>query len=161
MPENFPIGQFLRKADKCFGVCIVNLSMVLLTFYVGLISWRWLTWWGYCLVSFSARFLFLSFRKILTMETNFVLPVLSIAHPGGLIFASELVSPLAIFSKTQKLDTKIYSNARFLRTPVIFGSPVSLSTGSFCSLVNLYQILAFRESAHMARILSFLRKGSS
>jgi hypothetical protein len=24
MPENFPSGQFLRKADKCFDVCIVN-----------------------------------------------------------------------------------------------------------------------------------------
>ncbi len=21
MPENFPAGQFLRKADKCFGEC--------------------------------------------------------------------------------------------------------------------------------------------
>jgi hypothetical protein len=28
MPENFPVGQCLRKADKCFCVCIVNLSMV-------------------------------------------------------------------------------------------------------------------------------------
>ncbi len=27
MPENFPAAQFLRKVDKCFGVCIVNLSM--------------------------------------------------------------------------------------------------------------------------------------
>ncbi len=24
MPENFPAGQFLRKADKCFGVGIVK-----------------------------------------------------------------------------------------------------------------------------------------
>ncbi len=24
MPENYPARQFLRKADKCFGVCIVN-----------------------------------------------------------------------------------------------------------------------------------------
>jgi hypothetical protein len=24
MPENFPAGQFLRKAKKCFGVCRVN-----------------------------------------------------------------------------------------------------------------------------------------
>ncbi len=24
MPENFPAGQFLRKADKCFGVFLVN-----------------------------------------------------------------------------------------------------------------------------------------
>ncbi len=28
MPENFPAGQFLRKADKCLGVCIVNKSMI-------------------------------------------------------------------------------------------------------------------------------------
>jgi hypothetical protein len=27
MPENFPAGQFLRKADKWLGVCIVNYSM--------------------------------------------------------------------------------------------------------------------------------------
>jgi len=27
MTENFPTGYFLRKADKCFGVCIVNWSM--------------------------------------------------------------------------------------------------------------------------------------
>ncbi len=27
MPENFPAAQFLRNVDKCFGVCIVNLSM--------------------------------------------------------------------------------------------------------------------------------------
>jgi hypothetical protein len=24
MPTNFPEGKFLRKADKCFVVCIVN-----------------------------------------------------------------------------------------------------------------------------------------
>jgi hypothetical protein len=24
MPENFPAGKFLRKADKWLGVCIVN-----------------------------------------------------------------------------------------------------------------------------------------
>jgi hypothetical protein len=24
MPENFPADQFLRKADKSFGACIVN-----------------------------------------------------------------------------------------------------------------------------------------
>ncbi len=29
MPENFPAGQFLRKADKYFGVCKVNYSVVL------------------------------------------------------------------------------------------------------------------------------------
>jgi hypothetical protein len=28
MPGNFPAGKFLRKADKCFSVCIVNWSMV-------------------------------------------------------------------------------------------------------------------------------------
>jgi hypothetical protein len=27
MPENFPAGQFLTKADKAFAVCIVNKSM--------------------------------------------------------------------------------------------------------------------------------------
>jgi hypothetical protein len=27
MPENFSAGQFLRKADKCFGVFKVNKSM--------------------------------------------------------------------------------------------------------------------------------------
>ncbi len=27
MPENFPAGQFLRKADKWLGVGIVNYSM--------------------------------------------------------------------------------------------------------------------------------------
>jgi hypothetical protein len=27
IPENFPAGQFLRKADKCIGVCIVNWDM--------------------------------------------------------------------------------------------------------------------------------------
>jgi hypothetical protein len=27
MPKNFPAGQFLRKANKCFGVCKVNWSM--------------------------------------------------------------------------------------------------------------------------------------
>jgi hypothetical protein len=28
MPENFPAGQFLRKADKRFDACIINLSML-------------------------------------------------------------------------------------------------------------------------------------
>jgi hypothetical protein len=27
MPENFHSGQFLRKADKCFGTFIVTYSM--------------------------------------------------------------------------------------------------------------------------------------
>ncbi len=48
MPENFPGGQFFRKADKCFGVCMVNQSMVRGKLKTIIIEWTCVrnAWYG-------------------------------------------------------------------------------------------------------------------